>query len=182
MRNMKSKRGEKMEDEEEAKRQKLLHPSTASSPTQPASTNALLPLAIYEDDGDEDDNVQADLEENGHEYQEGEENRIDHREGEEEDEDDEIGVAQGHRNRMIELRRDCPYLDTVNRQVFYSSFAIVFIYLVASSELIDEIFHVASALISGWILFPIEVNIFDQILVKALFLICFYMNSVFLIL
>ncbi|KAL8096943.1 hypothetical protein AgCh_030140 [Apium graveolens] len=116
MTNMKLKRGEKMQDEEEAKRPKLLHPSIAYSPPQPALNNPLLPLAIYEDDGDEDGDVQAILEDNGLEHQEDEENGIDHREVEE-DEDDEIDVAQGQRNRMIELRRDCPYLDTINRQV-----------------------------------------------------------------
>lgn len=114
---MKSKREEgKIEDEDEAKRQKLLQPSRASSPPQPAFSNALLPLATYNDDDDEDDDEQAYLDnpvqnqENGPEHQEGEEE-------EDDDDDDEIGVAQGQRKRMIELRRDCPYLDTVNRQV-----------------------------------------------------------------
>ncbi|KAK1352205.1 U4/U6.U5 tri-snRNP-associated protein 2-like [Heracleum sosnowskyi] len=107
---------EKIEDEDVAKRLKLVQPSTASLPPRPEFNNAILPLAIYEDDGDEDD-VKMYLD-NGVEDQEGNENGIDHQEGEEEeDEDDEIGVAQGQRNRMIELRRDCPYLDTVNRQV-----------------------------------------------------------------
>ena len=114
---MKSKREEeKIEDSDEAKRQKFLHQSMVSSPPQSAFENALLPLATYDDDEEEDeqtylDNIVDDpvqSKENGIEHQEGEE---------EEDEDDEVGVAQGQRSRMIELRRDCPYLDTVNRQV-----------------------------------------------------------------
>ena len=36
---------------------------------------------------------------------------------EEEEEDEEQGLYQ-HRSREIEVRRDCPYLDAVNRQVY----------------------------------------------------------------
>lgn len=41
-------------------------------------------------------------------------------EEEEEDDDGEQGLYQGHRSREIEIRRDCPYLDAVNRQVYTS--------------------------------------------------------------
>lgn len=44
------------------------------------------------------------------------------REEEEEDDDDEVDNdvrrAPERRPRQVELRRDCPYLDTVNRQVW----------------------------------------------------------------
>lgn len=124
---MKSKREEgKIEDEYEAKRLKMLHPSMASSPPQSAFSNALLPLATYNDDDDEDDDEQAYLDNRV----QNQENRPEHQEGEEEedddDDDDEIGVAQGQRKRMIELRRDCPYLDTVNRQVSIHCFLLYF--------------------------------------------------------
>ncbi|KAF5762263.1 putative ubiquitinyl hydrolase 1 [Helianthus annuus] len=59
--------------------------------------NALLPLAAYEDEEEEEAEKQQ--------------------EEEEEEEENGFGGEGGRRNRTIELRRDCPYLDTVNRQV-----------------------------------------------------------------
>ncbi|KAL3820797.1 hypothetical protein ACJIZ3_006702 [Penstemon smallii] len=115
---MKSKREESenaVNEEGAAKRQKLVE---QSSPL-PAFENPLLPLASYDDDDEEEDddrrgggggrlvsNVgRAEL--NGHDYYEGEDD--------EEDEDNQSG--KGKHNRTVEVRRDCPYLDTVNRQV-----------------------------------------------------------------
>ena len=91
------------------KRQKL----DQSSP-QLAFENPLLPLASYED-------VEEEVEERRdggrvREINHGEKEGLN---GHIEDEDDEDTKAgQGRRNRSIEVRRDCPYLDTVNRQVF----------------------------------------------------------------
>nr|XP_016495435.1 PREDICTED: U4/U6.U5 tri-snRNP-associated protein 2-like [Nicotiana tabacum] len=105
-------------EEASPKRQKVIeHSSPSLAPT--AFENPLLPLASYDDDDedDEDDgrrghiaeqviNNGGNKEQNGYSYDE------------EEDEDDEYhGRSQGKRNRAIEIRRDCPYLDTVNRQV-----------------------------------------------------------------
>ncbi|KAL8461577.1 hypothetical protein ACS0TY_032092 [Phlomoides rotata] len=103
-------------EEGAAKRQKLLDPSSP----QLAFENPLLPLASYDDDEEEEDdkrdgggrvvNDGRRGERNGRSYQE--------EEMDDDDEDDEESkVGQGKRNRSIEVRRDCPYLDTVNRQV-----------------------------------------------------------------
>lgn len=105
-------------EEASPKRQKVIEHSSPSLPPI-AFENPLLPLASYDDDDedDEDDgrrghiaeqviNNGGNKEQNGYSYDE------------EEDEDDEYhGRSQGKRNRAIEIRRDCPYLDTVNRQV-----------------------------------------------------------------
>ncbi|KAG9146041.1 hypothetical protein Leryth_016597 [Lithospermum erythrorhizon] len=70
-----------------------------------AFDNALLPLATYSDDDDEELNNES--------GQFGV-NKL----GQNEDEyEDDLGGSGIKRSRTIELRRDCPYLDTVNRQV-----------------------------------------------------------------
>ncbi|KAK6797029.1 hypothetical protein RDI58_004730 [Solanum bulbocastanum] len=101
-------------EESNAKRQKVMDQSSPSLPPV-AFENPLLPLASYDDDEDDEDaggkghiaeqviNNGGDKEQNGYSSDD------------EEDEDD--GRSQGKRNRAIEIRRDCPYLDTVNRQV-----------------------------------------------------------------
>ncbi|KAH0713881.1 hypothetical protein KY290_008898 [Solanum tuberosum] len=101
-------------EESNAKRQKVMDQSSPSLPPV-AFENPLLPLASYDDDEDDEDaggkghiaeqviNNGGDKEQNGYSSDE------------EEDEDD--GRSQGKRNRAIEIRRDCPHLDTVNRQV-----------------------------------------------------------------
>ncbi|RLM54574.1 hypothetical protein C2845_PM10G19490 [Panicum miliaceum] len=72
---------------------------------------SLLGLASYEDDEEEE---AARGQANGHRA-EGEGNG---EEGEDEDdEEDDVRRAPERRPRQVELRRDCPYLDTVNRQV-----------------------------------------------------------------
>ncbi|CAA2988464.1 U4 tri-snRNP-associated 2-like [Olea europaea subsp. europaea] len=116
---MKTKREEwenTVPEEEGVKRQKL---DEQSSP-QLAFDNPLLPLASYDDD-DEDDIVDrraggrdrvisnsGRVGQNGYAYDE---------EDSDDDEDQSAIGSQGLRNRMVEVRRDCPYLDTVNRQV-----------------------------------------------------------------
>ncbi|KAL2531630.1 Ubiquitin C-terminal hydrolase superfamily protein [Abeliophyllum distichum] len=118
---MKTKREEwenTVAEEEGVKRQKMVE---QSSP-QLAFDNALLPLASYDDDDEdeeEDDgrrgwgrervtNNSGKSAQNGHGYDE---------EGSEDEEDEGAIEGQGKHNRMVEVRRDCPYLDTVNRQV-----------------------------------------------------------------
>ncbi|KAI3676596.1 hypothetical protein L1987_86207 [Smallanthus sonchifolius] len=81
-------------EEQHLKKQKLSEISSPSPP-QLGFDNALLPLATYDEDEDEDDS----------------------RSNIDEEEDRSNGFGDGMRNRTIEIRRDCPYLDTVNRQV-----------------------------------------------------------------
>ncbi|KAI3680455.1 hypothetical protein L6452_35226 [Arctium lappa] len=108
---MKTKREDVENSEEQhSKKQKLIERSSLSPP-QLGFDNALLPLATYDDDeDDEDERDGKKVEENG---------LNDHQEEEEDDEEEEYnnGFGKGRHNRMIEIRRDCPYLDTVNRQV-----------------------------------------------------------------
>ncbi|KAF8414191.1 hypothetical protein HHK36_002190 [Tetracentron sinense] len=133
---MKTKREEENGEGEEQllpelKRQKLLRQSSPSPPT--VIENALLPLASYDDDEDDEEEEGRREESGGREeekgwamdekgYKEGERregNGYREEEGDDDDDDDsrEQGFYEGRRNRLIELRRDCPYLDTVNRQV-----------------------------------------------------------------
>lgn len=126
--NMKSKR-ERDDDNErvnedghfdsDSKRQRVNYQSSpSSSPPPSASENTLLPGFNYGDEDEEKDNQRWPPVNVNREGQNGA--------LEEEDEDDDDypldqGVGQGRRSRVIEMRRDCPYLDTVNRQVYYSS-------------------------------------------------------------
>ncbi|KAL9146764.1 hypothetical protein ABFS82_13G132000 [Erythranthe guttata] len=114
---MKTKREESenaADEEEAAKRQKLIDQSS----TQLAFENSLLPLASYDDDDEEEEDDRREkggdgLANNG---RKAEQNRSAYDE-EDEDDDGESELGQGNRSRAIEVRRDCPYLDTVNRQV-----------------------------------------------------------------
>ncbi|KAK6930466.1 Zinc finger, UBP-type [Dillenia turbinata] len=112
------KRGKEEKEEEEeienSKRQKLEHQSNAL-----AFENSLLPLASYDDDDEEDEDDER-RETKPSEVINGErieQNGLKDEEMEEDDEDEGEGVNQIKRSRMVEVRRDCPYLDTVNRQV-----------------------------------------------------------------
>ncbi|MCE0480682.1 hypothetical protein HAX54_037718 [Datura stramonium] len=104
-------------EEANAKRQKVMDHSSPSLPPV-AFENPLLPLASYDDDEDDEDDgrrghiAEQVINNGGNKEQNG------YSSDDEEDEDDEYhGRSQGKRNRAIEIRRDCPYLDTVNRQV-----------------------------------------------------------------
>ncbi|KAJ9689900.1 hypothetical protein PVL29_012527 [Vitis rotundifolia] len=121
---MKTKREDNNDEDEgrefpDLKRQKKLDESSPP-PASLAFENALHTLASYDDDDDEkeeeemkeasglrgrEDNRRAEL--NGH------------RDEEEDDDDDDPHqeANQVKRSRLVEVRRDCPYLDTVNRQV-----------------------------------------------------------------
>lgn len=69
---------------------------------------SLLGLTSYEDD-DEDEAARGHS--NGR--------RVEEEDEEDEDEEEEDARrAPERRPRQVELRRDCPYLDTVNRQVY----------------------------------------------------------------
>lgn len=75
------------------------------------NNDSLLSIARYSDD-EEEEEERLRSEQNGH-----------RREEEEEEEEDGDHVARARapvrRRRQVELRRDCPYLDTVNRQVIW---------------------------------------------------------------
>ncbi|XVE87687.1 hypothetical protein DITRI_Ditri19aG0007600 [Diplodiscus trichospermus] len=94
--------GDSVDGERDVKRQKIV--DSLSSPSEE-------PLVPYNDDEDDEKrtlNHTGGGEEDGH--------RV---ESEEEEDDDLYGQGSiiGKPNRQVEVRRDCPYLDTVNRQV-----------------------------------------------------------------
>ncbi|KAJ4976568.1 hypothetical protein NE237_001674 [Protea cynaroides] len=124
-------------EETQLERQKLLR-QFSPSPPHHAIENALLPLATYNDD---DDDEEEDRRREGSVYreensilvaqnsnreeqrrhesngEEAEEENDDDAENEDDSDSHQTGLNQGRRNRQVEVRRDCPYLDTVNRQV-----------------------------------------------------------------
>ncbi|XP_057544297.1 uncharacterized protein LOC130823624 [Amaranthus tricolor] len=113
--------------ESDVKRQKVIDKEEeAGSPQMHAFENPLLPLASYDDVDDEEEERKREavlrragagngignqVKLNG----DGRNELID----DDDEEEDEEGshFSQGKRNRSVEVRRDCPYLDTVNRQV-----------------------------------------------------------------
>lgn len=102
-----------VDEEGAAKKQKLIEQSSSHL----AFENPLFPLASYDDDEeDEEDNRRGrggiEVANNGMEDGRNENNND---ELDDEEEEDQGGHIK--RNRTIEVRRDCPYLDTVNRQV-----------------------------------------------------------------
>ncbi|XP_031124838.1 U4/U6.U5 tri-snRNP-associated protein 2-like [Ipomoea triloba] len=103
-----------LDEETDSKKQKIVEQSSPSSPPQLAFDNALLPLASYDDDDEDEDGDKRD--QNVVRGRLGSsENKSD---SEEDDSEDEGGKGSGGRkHRVVEVRRDCPYLDTVNRQV-----------------------------------------------------------------
>ncbi|CAH2050619.1 unnamed protein product [Thlaspi arvense] len=126
---MKTKREEDNGEEQEyAKRQKLLEQPSSPSPSPPrlGFDNALLPLASYADDEDEeeDDGTRGARVGNGGGRIEQNGGKDAGRYDDEDDDDNELdkGPSQGKRNREIEVRKDCPYLDTVNRQRGFIAF------------------------------------------------------------
>ena len=125
---MGSKRDREDQLESDVKRQKVIDKEEeAGSPQMHAFENPLLPLASYDDVDDEEEERKREavlrragagngignqVKLNG----DGRNELID----DDDEEEDEEGshFSQGKRNRSVEVRRDCPYLDTVNRQVF----------------------------------------------------------------
>lgn len=117
---MRSKREREEQTDGEVKRQRVEkdeEEEEVSSPKTHAFENPLLPLASYNDDDEEEEegNVKK-AEVNGRKNE-----IVDDDEDDEDEEDFKFG--QGKHNRLVVVRRDCPYLDTVNRQVldFFSS-------------------------------------------------------------
>lgn len=92
------------------KRHKLLGVVSPSS-SPPASENPRLPGFNYGDDDEEEDYK---FKQNGSRY-DGDEG--DGNDDEEDDEDHDDDANHVKRSRDVEVRKDCPYLDTVNRQV-----------------------------------------------------------------
>uniref|UniRef100_A0A2N9ISJ9 USP domain-containing protein n=1 Tax=Fagus sylvatica TaxID=28930 RepID=A0A2N9ISJ9_FAGSY len=106
----------------EAKRQRVVAvEEKESSPSPPPIpiANPLSGLANYDDDDEEEEEEERRrVERNGGRAREENGNGRRGREDEDEDEEEEEqGFGQGKRSRDVERRRDCPYLDTVNRQV-----------------------------------------------------------------
>ncbi|KAK9103914.1 hypothetical protein Sjap_021168 [Stephania japonica] len=111
---MKTKRNEEAE-EKQLKKPRLLEDSP------PAVENPLLPLTSYDEDEDDDESEGTKKEENVDRSESKSEgvNEYDEKAGD--DGDEEVPYQgkshPGHHRRQVEIRRDCPYLDTVNRQV-----------------------------------------------------------------
>lgn len=123
---MKTKREDNSDEDEgrefpDLKRQKKLDESSPP-PASLAFENALHTLASYDDDDDEKEEEEM-KEASGLRGREDNRRaeRNGHRDGEEYDDDDDDDphqeANQVKRSRLVEVRRDCPYLDTVNRQV-----------------------------------------------------------------
>ncbi|KAK9706331.1 hypothetical protein RND81_07G117100 [Saponaria officinalis] len=99
----------------------------ASSPQMHAFENPLLPLASYDEDYEEEEERRrkeatlrrsdGNITGNGAAGGGGKERVGDDDDDEEEEDEDWQGFGHGIRARAVELRKDCPYLDTVNRQV-----------------------------------------------------------------
>ncbi|XP_054783207.1 uncharacterized protein LOC129290459 [Prosopis cineraria] len=114
--NIASKEEEELNLVSDSKRQRLVEESSPSPP--PVSiANPLSGLANNYADVDEDEyydrnsvreKLNGDSKRNGRGYDE---------DAEDEDEEDSSEQLSVRHNRQVEVRRDCPYLDTVNRQV-----------------------------------------------------------------
>ncbi|XP_041028350.1 U4/U6.U5 tri-snRNP-associated protein 2-like [Juglans microcarpa x Juglans regia] len=100
----------------ESKRRKVVEESSPSPPPIPI-VNPLAGLANYDDDDEEDENQWRRAEESSDRRVEQNGNGGDQQEDEDDEDEHEQGYSQGKRSREVERRRDCPYLDTVNRQV-----------------------------------------------------------------
>ncbi|GKU88874.1 hypothetical protein SLEP1_g3088 [Rubroshorea leprosula] len=110
-----------MDGERNLKRQKVLEKSFSPPPPM-GFENPLLPLANTYDDDDEDEDYERRALNRRGEGQNGarvEQNGNGVENAEVEDDDDDLSGQEfpGKHNRQVEVRRDCPYLDTVNRQV-----------------------------------------------------------------
>ncbi|CAO2823598.1 unnamed protein product [Amaranthus hypochondriacus] len=122
---MGSKRDREDQLESDVKRQKVIDKEEeAGSPQMHAFENPLLPLASYDDVDDEEEERKREAilrragAGNGNQVKINGDGRNELIDDDDEDDDEEGShFSQGKRNRSVEVRRDCPYLDTVNRQV-----------------------------------------------------------------
>ncbi|GLT26675.1 hypothetical protein SLA2020_017220 [Shorea laevis] len=110
-----------MDGQRNLKRQKVLEKSSSLPPPM-GFENPLLPLAnTYDDDDEDEDHERRALNRwgEGQNGARGEQNGNGVEYAEVEDDDDDLSGQEfpGKHNRLVEVRRDCPYLDTVNRQV-----------------------------------------------------------------
>ncbi|CAH9077132.1 unnamed protein product [Cuscuta epithymum] len=110
----------KLSEETLSKKPKLADQSSHSFSQSPqlALDNALLPLASYDDD-DDDEEEDEDAVKGDHNFVRGRRGESENNSDSEEDDNEDEGKNRsgGRQKRMVEVRRDCPYLDTVNRQV-----------------------------------------------------------------
>lgn len=132
---MKTTREEEAEDGElpETKKRKLVNESDENGEAVNAVSNILLPLASYRDDDDDDED-----EEQGNRGRRRDEDREELDDDEEEEGSSEDDSNRGPRHRQIEVRRDCPYLDTVNRQVTRVSSVSCFSFGIYCVSLLEE--------------------------------------------
>ncbi|XP_044509686.1 U4/U6.U5 tri-snRNP-associated protein 2-like [Mangifera indica] len=103
-----------------SKRLKVAAEQSSPSPSPLGFENPLLPLAnTYDDDEEDEEEIGRRVLSGGSSRAKDEQYGYGVQEDGNEDEDgrDDQGVGQGKRSRVVEVRRDCPYLDTVNRQV-----------------------------------------------------------------
>ncbi|KAL8138759.1 hypothetical protein V2J09_004760 [Rumex salicifolius] len=90
----------------------------SSSPTSHVFENPLLPLASYDDEEEEERRRQAAIKRQEQLNQKNAKKvEVEYDNDEDDEEDLNRQGGQGRQNRQVEVRRDCPYLDTVNRQV-----------------------------------------------------------------
>ncbi|KZV51235.1 hypothetical protein F511_05892 [Dorcoceras hygrometricum] len=105
-----------VDDEGAAKKQKLIELPASHL----AFENPLLPLASYDDDDEDEEDYRRGRGGTERANNGVEDDRNEHNNNEVDDEEEEDQDAKGghiKRNRNVEVRRVCPYLDTVNRQV-----------------------------------------------------------------
>lgn len=127
--------GDRVEDEgldNESKRQRLDEDSSPSPP--PVSVaNPLSGLANnYADIDEEEDDVRRERGSVNERSNDGSHHNGHNKYGEADDSDEEDDDSHEQftgRNRQVEVRKDCPYLDTVNRQVFDLSYTLLRIIL-----------------------------------------------------
>ncbi|XP_059444161.1 uncharacterized protein LOC132176173 [Corylus avellana] len=99
----------------ESKRRKVMEEESSPSPPPLPIANPLAGLANYDDDDEEEeDERHRRAEQNGDRKEGGQQDDDD---DDDDDDQHEQAYSQGKRSREVERRRDCPYLDTVNRQV-----------------------------------------------------------------
>ncbi|XP_059440351.1 uncharacterized protein LOC132172797 [Corylus avellana] len=101
----------------ESKRRKVVEEESSPSPPPLPIANPLAGLANYDDDEEEEEDERHRRAEQNSDRKEGGQQDDDDDDDNDDDDQHEQAYSQGKRSREVERRRDCPYLDTVNRQV-----------------------------------------------------------------